>query len=155
MHTNMFTIIAFAFIAQILSFKHSFPIKSTILKASSGFLSDGSDIVRPAHPPISADILDKMEKDLANRVSVLAIDTVSTYMLEFRNEILQKWMVQFNNYSTKGFPNDDSTLFIERLIVEPDTHITVIVKPPKLSSKIEVVPPLESGVAISYEFDIG
>ena len=89
---------------------------------------------------------------MGSLVSSLTIDTVSYYMLEFRNDILQKWMMQFANYSTKGFPENDWTQYIEKMITVGDHTVQVLMKAPKTKQKPGVPAP---GMAIQYDFDIG
>lgn len=75
-------------------------------------------------------------------------------MLEFRNDVLQRWMVEFQNYSTVGFPENDWTKYIEKMIIVGDHKVQVIVKSPKKKPK-PGVPAMAPGTAIQYDFDIG
>jgi len=78
-------------------------------------------------------------------------------MLEFRNDILQKWMMSFANYSTKGFPENDWTQYIEKMITVGDHTVQVLMKAPKTKQKpgVPVIGKNFSGMAIQYDFDIG
>lgn len=75
-------------------------------------------------------------------------------MLEFRNDVLQRWMVQFANYSTDGFPQGDWTQYIEKMITVGDHKVQVLMKPPKTKPK-PGAPVIGPGMAIQYDFEIG
>jgi hypothetical protein len=53
------------------------------------------------------EIVDKLCRvlgtEIATIASVAAIQTVSTYMMEFRDDASQKWMVGFQDYRNRGF----------------------------------------------------
>ena len=87
-------------------------------------------------------------------VSVFAVNTVSYYMLEFRNEVVEHWMMQFANYSKFGFRNGDWTQHIEEMIKTSDHKVQVIMRPPKnlLRGKHEK---LGQNIVIQYDTDIG
>ena len=46
---------------------------------------------------------DVISDELDEVVSTAAINTVSTYMKEFRDEVSQQWMKNHGNYKTEGF----------------------------------------------------
>jgi hypothetical protein len=75
-------------------------------------------------------------------------------MLEFRNDILQRWMVQFNSYNKNGFPDNVWTTYLEKMITTSDHTIQVIMKPPKSFIRGKNSP-LGSNVVIEYEHEIG
>lgn len=76
-------------------------------------------------------------------------------MLEFRNDVLQRWMVNFANYSAAGFPNNDWTEYLERMIKSGDEKIQVIMKPPQNFIRGKSANIGGSNVVIQYDFDVG
>ena len=100
---------------------------------------------------ISQDFVQLVDAELGSMISSLTIDTVTYYMLEFRNDVVQRWMINFANYSASGFPNNDWTEYIEKMIKSNDEKIQVIMKPPQNVIRGNMGP----NMAIQYDFDVG
>lgn len=80
---------------------------------------------------IDASIMDKLESSVELLASTASIDTVSYYMLEFRDEVNQRWMMSFEKYNKNGFLNGKFANYIEQMIRTNKLEINVITKPPK------------------------
>lgn len=106
---------------------------------------------RETNIKLNQDLVHVMDLELGSIVSNLSIDTVTYYMLEFRNDVLQRWMMSFANYSTSGFPNNDWTQYLERMIKTSDEKIQVIMKPPQNIIRGN----MGANMAIQYDFDVG
>lgn len=82
--------------------------------------------------PIHPELLNKLDETLGMFATKAAIDTSSHYMLEFRNEIDQRWMTGFRNYSSEGFGDKGRwTDWIEDMINTETTVVQVLMNPPK------------------------
>lgn len=69
-----------------------------------------------------------------------ALQTVSYYMLEFRDEVTEKWMMSFNNYKTKGFPDGSWTKYIESMIETDKQRVEVLMKATRASLRARRIP---------------
>lgn len=94
------------------------------------------------------------ESSLNTFASVAAIDTVSYYMLEFRDDVYEGWMKSFCNYSTHGFPKGRWENYIESMIKIDVQSFQITMRPPKAllrgrNSK------LGGNVVLKYDVDLG
>ena len=64
-----------------------------------------NDLTGGVNRPIKLDenLVSKLDETLGTFMTKAAIDTSSHYMLEFHNDIDQRWMKNFQNYSSNGF----------------------------------------------------
>ena len=88
-------------------------------------VDNGNDAV------LDASIMEKLENSVELLASIASIGTVSYYMLEFRDEINQRWMMNFEKYNKKGFLHGKFANYIEQMIKTNKLEINVITKPPK------------------------
>ncbi len=88
-------------------------------------VDNGNDAV------LDASIMEKLENSVELLASMASIETVSYYMLEFRDEVNQRWMMSFEKYNKKGFENGKFANYIEQMIKTNKLEINVITKPPK------------------------
>jgi len=107
-------------------------------------------------PKIDQSIKDNLDNILTAFIADATIKTVSYYMLEFRDEINQRWMVQFGNFSSErdGSLSDGKWYeYIENMIKMDKHEIQVIMKTPKsfLRGKSN---PEGSNVMVQYEHNI-
>lgn len=83
-----------------------------------------------------------------------ALQTVSYYMLEFRDEVNEKWMMGFNNYKTKGFTDGSWTNYIEKMIVMDKLQVEVLMKATSASLRSRRIPE-GSNVVMQYFHELG
>jgi hypothetical protein len=83
-----------------------------------------------------------------------ALQTVSYYMLEFRDEVNEKWMMGFCNYKTKGFPDGLWTNYIEKMIVLDKQQVEVLMKATRASLRARRIPE-GANVMMQYFHDLG
>lgn len=77
-------------------------------------------------------LLAKLDVTLGQFMTKVAVETQSHYMLEFHNDIDQRWMKQFRNYSSSGFSEAGGwTEWLEGMIDMGKTSVQVIMNPPK------------------------
>ena len=77
-------------------------------------------------------LLSKLDTTLGQFMTKVAIDTQGHYMLEFHNDIDQRWMKQFRNYSSSGFSEAGGwTDWLECMINMDKTSVQVLMNPPK------------------------
>ena len=84
--------------------------------------------------PIDGALLGKLDTTLGEFMTKAAIDTSSHYMLEFHNDIDQRWLKNFGNYSQSGESFDPMggwTNWIEALASKETCQIQVLMNPPK------------------------
>lgn len=98
--------------------------------------------------------LSNQEFEVGNLATVCAINTVSHYLLEFRDEVKQRWMTDFLNYSHVGFPGDDWTHYIETMIKTDAQFCQVLMRAPK-SFRRGKHSHLGSNVVLKYDLEIG
>lgn len=75
-----------------------------------------------------ATFVTNLDETVGSLVSVCALNTVSYYMLEFRDEVTQKWMMGFSQYKQNGFENGLWTNYIEKMIKLDKLQIEVLMK---------------------------
>ena len=75
-------------------------------------------------------------------------------MLEFRDEVNEKWMMGFSNYKTKGFPDGSWTNYIEKMIVMDKTQVEVLMKATSASLRARRIPE-GSNVVMQYFHELG
>ena len=75
-------------------------------------------------------------------------------MLEFRDEVNEKWMMGFSNYKTKGFPDGSWTNYIEKMIVLDKTQVEVLMKATSASLRARRIPE-GSNVVMQYFHELG
>lgn len=135
--------------------------KVKIIQLAAG---PGADYIPDDLPQIDYDKLPKIDdllKDnLDNILTAFVADatlkTVSYYMLEFRDEINQKWMMQHGNFSADrpGSLADGKWFeYIESMIKMNKHEIQVIMKPPKSFLRGRSSPE-GSNVMVQYEHNI-
>lgn len=86
-------------------------------------------------PSIHQNIYNNLDQALGAIVTARAIDTASYYMLEFRDDINQKWMLSFLDYKNKGFINGDWQLYLNEMIKLDSQQVKVYMDPPRVSSR--------------------
>ena len=80
---------------------------------------------------IDDDNMEQLSLGISNIVSRAALNTVSYYMLEFNDEVNEKWMMSFADYNKIGFVNDVWTDYIEEMIRTDKIEFQVLIKAPK------------------------
>ena len=60
--------------------------------------------------------VDDLDEKISNCISAFAMNTVGYYMVEFRDEVSEKFMMGFLNYRTDGFPEGRFSNYIEKMI---------------------------------------
>lgn len=80
--------------------------------------------------------------------------TVSYYMLEFRDEVNEKWMMGFSEYKEKGFPDGLWTNYIEKMIVLDKQKVEVLMKATRASLRSRRIPE-GANVMMQYFHDLG
>lgn len=84
-----------------------------------------------------------------------ALKTVSYYMLEFHDEVNEKWMMGFSNYRKSGqFPGGLWTNYIESMIATDKQRVEVLMTPTKVVLKSRKIPE-GSNVMLQYFHDLG
>lgn len=124
----------------------------------------GADYIPDDLPQIDYDKLPKIEQSMKDNldnvltafIADATIKTVSYYMLEFRDEINQRWMVQFGNFSYErdGSLSDGKWYQYIESMIKTDKHaIQVIMKTPKsfLRGKSS---PEGNNVMVQYDHNI-
>lgn len=88
-------------------------------------------------------------------ITKFALGTVSYYMLEFNNDVNEKWMMGFCNYKKNGeFPDGQWTNYIERMITTDKLQVEVLMTAPKASLGSRAIP--EGGnIMMQYFHDLG
>ena len=88
-------------------------------------------------------------------ITKFALSTVSYYMLEFHNDVNEKWMMGFCNYKKSGeFPDGQWTNYIEKMIMTDKLQVEVLMTAPKASLRSRNVP--EGGnIMMQYFHDLG
>lgn len=75
-------------------------------------------------------------------------------MLEFRDEVSEKWMMGFSGYKQKGFPEGLWTNYIESMIAMDKQQVEVLMKATRASLRARRIP--EGGnVMMQYFHDLG
>ena len=91
---------------------------------------------------------------IGSMVTKSALHTVSYYMLEFRDEVNEKWMMNFCNYKQKGFPEGSWTNYIEKMIALDKQQVEVLMKATRSALRARRIP--EGGnVMMQYFHDLG
>ena len=95
-------------------------------------------------------------QDLAigSLVTKSAMYTVSYYMLEFRDEVSEKWMMGFSEYKEKGFPDGLWTNYIEKMIALDKQKVEVLMKATRASLRSRRIPE-GANVMMQYFHDLG
>lgn len=75
--------------------------------------------------------LERLTIGISSLVSRAAMNTVSYYMLEFNDEVNEKWMMQFTDYKNVGFVNGVWTDYIENMIKTDKIEIQVMIRAQK------------------------
>ena len=88
-------------------------------------------------------------------ITKFALSTVSYYMLEFHNDVNEKWMMGFCNYKKSGeFPDGQWTNYIEKMIMTDKLQVEVLMTAPKASLRSRNAP--EGGnIMMQYFHDLG
>lgn len=85
-------------------------------------------------PKIDSGMKDRLDNVLTTFAADATLKTVSYYMLEFRDEINQKWMMTFGNFSANAegsLSNGKWYEYIESMIKMNKHEIQVVMQPPK------------------------
>ena len=69
--------------------------------------------------------VDDLDDKISNIVSAFAMNTVGYYMVEFRDEVSEKWMMGFQNYRVDGFPDGKFSNYIEQMISTEKQQVEV------------------------------
>eukprot|EP01038_Epipyxis_sp_PR26KG_P004139 gene4139-5893_t len=80
---------------------------------------DGSDMNNfdtNSLPTLSAAMEITLDHDLGLLVTTCSLNTISYYMLEFHDDVTQRWMIQFSNYSSNGFKEGKWENYLEEMI---------------------------------------
>jgi hypothetical protein len=104
---------------------------------------------------ISKDILSVFELDLGAIATSCAIKTQSYYMLEFHDEVNQRWMENFANYSKNGFPGGDWYTYLEDMITLDNQVVEVFMRPPKNFRRGDKHSNAGNNVLLKYDHEIG
>jgi len=107
-------------------------------------------------PKIDSNMKESLDNILTAFVGDATLKTVSYYMLEFRDEINQKWMMTFGNFSANkegSLSNGKWYEYIESMIKLNKHEIQVIMKPPKSFLRGRSSPE-GSNVMVQYDHNI-
>lgn len=84
-----------------------------------------------------------------------ALNTVSFYMLEFHDEVNEKWMMGFGNYRKNGdFPGGLWTNYIEKMIQTDKLRLEVLMPATTAALKSRKIP-VGANVMMQYFHDLG
>ena len=97
--------------------------------------------------------LDDLDDKMATMVTASAINTCSYYMLEFRDEINEKWMMGFKDFKTRGFPNGKWTEYLESMIDMDKQKVEVLMQTSKQVLRARKIPE-KANVMMQYEHEI-
>ena len=84
--------------------------------------------------------LDSLDEKLATMISAFAINTCAYYMVEFRDEVNEKWMMGFLNFKQVGFPDGKWTNYIEKMINMDKQHVEVFMQCSKSVLRARKIP---------------
>lgn len=115
------------------------------------WVDDEGERIQPL-PELSAEVLNILNQELHVIASNAAISTVSYYMTEFHDDMTQKWMVQFKDYKSEGFENDDWTTYITEMIKLDKQEVNVYLNPPKKMGKLNAAP--NAKIRLKYVHEI-
>jgi hypothetical protein len=104
---------------------------------------------------ISQETLAEFELDLGSIATACAIKTTSYYMLEFHDEVSQKWMESFANYSKNGFNEGDWYKYLEDMITLDTQIIEVLMRPPKNFRRGNTASKVGNNVLLKYDHELG
>jgi hypothetical protein len=79
---------------------------------------------------------------------------MSYYMIEFRDDVNEKWMMGFCDYQNKGFPDGSWHNYIEKMIRLDKQKIEVLMKCSKAVLRAKRIPD-GANVAMQYFHELG
>ena len=80
-----------------------------------------------SHDLISPHLLQEFTADIEAMATRCAISTASVYMAEFHDRVSKHWMVEFQEYKTKGFENNNWRAYLEAMIHLDAQNLTALV----------------------------
>ena len=86
-------------------------------------------------PNLHQKIYNNLDQAVGEIVTARAIDTASYYMLEFRDDVSQKWMVSFLDYKNVGFIDGDWQLYLKEMIKLDLQKAKIYLDPPRVSAR--------------------
>ena len=97
--------------------------------------------------------IDDLDDKISSIISAFAMNTVGYYMVEFRDEVSEKWMMGFKNYRQNGFPDGKWTTFIEQMISMDKQQVEVYMQCSRSVLRARRIPE-NANVAMMYFVDL-
>jgi hypothetical protein len=88
-------------------------------------------------PPLDPTVVAVLNENYGALLTSSAINTVSQYMLEFGDQINNKWMTGFRNFKEAGFEEQDWHTYLEDMIHLPEQQIKVYIAPSRMAHRHE------------------
>jgi hypothetical protein len=108
----------------------------SVTNRAEWYADDDSNLSRDtaSKRKFDGNFITNLDTTIGSLVTVFALNTVSYYMLEFRDEVTEKWMMGFSQYKQNGFENGIWTNYIEKMIKTDKLQVEVLMKATRVNT---------------------